>query len=312
MSGKIVFVLFLYLGLSSNHLFAFQESGAVIIHATQMMSSQRVDAIGDHVVLWNNATWVACSLATLPFKSFSLEVEAGADTAAGIWPKLGIAFDDPNNIETEFQVQTLATTTFMQLGSFSPSGNDSIIYFVFTNDYWNPAKGQDVNLKLRDIRFTDSEASPDTTIISGDSVRVSWLPNTEPDLAGYKIHYGPASRRYTDSIDVRLDTSRVLKLPTNQTYFLAVTAYDAADNQSAYSHEVIFHLTPKVTVNCDINEDGVINLLDWVTFNRSFGSNQGESNFRENADVNKDGKIDASDQTIADEKCQSQWTTTEN
>jgi len=308
MSRKIVVLLFLSLGFTPNHLLAFQGSSAITIHASKLAFSERVDNVGDHVVLWNNASWVAYSIHALPFKSFNLEVEAGADTAAGRWPKLGIAFNDPNNIESEFQVQSLTTTTFMQSGTFSPGETDSIIYFVFTNDYWNPAKGQDVNLKLRNVRFTDSSAAPDTTRIAGDSVRVSWLPNTEPDLAGYRIHYGHASRSYTDTIDVRSDTSRVLKLPTNKTYFLAVTAYDAAGNRSDYSREVVFQLNPKDTVNCDINEDGVINPFDWLAFNRSLGAKQGEPNFRENADFNKDGKIDARDETIANETCESQWT----
>ena len=34
------------------------------------------------------------------------------------------------------------------------------------------------------------------------TVTLAWDANTEPDLAGYKIHYGTASHDYSRSIDV--------------------------------------------------------------------------------------------------------------
>ena len=39
-------------------------------------------------------------------------------------------------------------------------------------------------------------------IVHGATVTLAWDANTEPDLAGYKIHYGTASRDYSHSIDV--------------------------------------------------------------------------------------------------------------
>jgi hypothetical protein len=35
-----------------------------------------------------------------------------------------------------------------------------------------------------------------------DQVTLAWDANTEPDLAGYKVHYGTASGSYTTSVDV--------------------------------------------------------------------------------------------------------------
>lgn len=34
-------------------------------------------------------------------------------------------------------------------------------------------------------------------------VTLAWDANTEPDIAGYMIHYGTASRDYTHSVDVK-------------------------------------------------------------------------------------------------------------
>jgi hypothetical protein len=60
-------------------------------------------------------------------------------------------------------------------------------------------------------------------------------------LAGYKIYYGAASGNYTASVDVKNVTSislSTLDLQSGQTYYFAVTAYDAAGNESGYSNEV--------------------------------------------------------------------------
>ena len=35
-----------------------------------------------------------------------------------------------------------------------------------------------------------------------ENVTLGWDPNTESDLNGYKIYYGPASANYTNTVDV--------------------------------------------------------------------------------------------------------------
>jgi hypothetical protein len=59
------------------------------------------------------------------------------------------------------------------------------------------------------------------------------------DLAGYKVNVGTAPRTYNGSIDVGNVTAYPLTgLPTGQTYYIAVTAYDTSGNESTYSNEV--------------------------------------------------------------------------
>ena len=148
----------------------------------------------------------------------------------------------------------------------------------------------------------------DTVVVAEDSVTVRWDANSESDLAGYRIYYGSASRSYSDSITVGLTTSYVLNLSPNKVYFLAVKAYDQSDNLSEFSNEVVLSTSPvQPEINCDINEDGLVDLNDWLAFNASFDSNKGEQRFRENADFNKDGKIDNADQEIANTKCLNPW-----
>ena len=80
-------------------------------------------------------------------------------------------------------------------------------------------------------------------IASGAAVGLAWDANTEPDLAGYKIYYGTASGNYSHSIDVGNVTEYTLTgLDEGVTYYLAATAYDADNNESDYSVELI-HLS---------------------------------------------------------------------
>ena len=77
-------------------------------------------------------------------------------------------------------------------------------------------------------------------IVHGATVTLAWDANTEPDLAGYKIHYGTASHDYSHSIDVGDVTEYTLEdLDDGVTYYLAATAYDSENNESAYSMELV-------------------------------------------------------------------------
>jgi hypothetical protein len=68
---------------------------------------------------------------------------------------------------------------------------------------------------------------------------LAWDPNKEPDLAGYRVYYGTESRRYDHAVDVKkVTTYRLEGLLDGVTYYIAVTAYDKADNESDYSDEV--------------------------------------------------------------------------
>ena len=72
-------------------------------------------------------------------------------------------------------------------------------------------------------------------------VTLAWDPNTESDLAGYKIYYGNSSKNYTRSIDVKdrnATTCTVSNLIEGQTYYFAATAYNTRLLESAYSIEV--------------------------------------------------------------------------
>ena len=71
------------------------------------------------------------------------------------------------------------------------------------------------------------------------ALTLAWDPNTEDDLAGYKVYYGTRSRDYDYVIDVGNVTQyTVTSLESEKRYYFAVTAYDTSENESSFSEEV--------------------------------------------------------------------------
>jgi hypothetical protein len=80
-------------------------------------------------------------------------------------------------------------------------------------------------------------------VLAATSVMLEWDANTETDLAGYKIYYGPASGIYTNVVDVgNLISNRVSGLLLGTEYFFAVTAYNTSGVESPFSNEVGYKL----------------------------------------------------------------------
>jgi len=72
-----------------------------------------------------------------------------------------------------------------------------------------------------------------------DYLTLSWDPNGETDLAGYRIYYGKSSGNYDQMTDVGNISSYSLSgLEPNMRYYVALTAYDISDNESDFSNEV--------------------------------------------------------------------------
>lgn len=81
-------------------------------------------------------------------------------------------------------------------------------------------------------------------VFLNNTITIQWSPNQENDLAGYKVYYGIASRSYSKNIPVGLKTTcQISDLEPGHEYFLAVTAYDTAGNESQFSNEVSISIT---------------------------------------------------------------------
>ena len=72
-------------------------------------------------------------------------------------------------------------------------------------------------------------------VSSAAQVTLAWDPNTEPDLAGYKLHYGFSSGSYQFSVDVGNQTSYTLSgLLEGQIYYFAATAYNFSQSEATW------------------------------------------------------------------------------
>src|SRR5271169_845445 len=64
-------------------------------------------------------------------------------------------------------------------------------------------------------------------------VTLAWDPETDPNVAGYRVYYGLASDQYSNRIDVGNQTSyTVASLQDGKTYYFAATAYDRVGDES--------------------------------------------------------------------------------
>jgi phosphodiesterase/alkaline phosphatase D-like protein len=73
--------------------------------------------------------------------------------------------------------------------------------------------------------------------LAGDAI-LTWNPNTEPDLTGYKIYFGTAAGIYGTPFVLGNQTTYTVTGLGYGTYYFTVAAYDTSGNQSGYSNEV--------------------------------------------------------------------------
>jgi len=70
-------------------------------------------------------------------------------------------------------------------------------------------------------------------------VTLAWDPNTEPDLAGYRVYVGTSSGVYSAPTNVgNVTTYTVTGLQPGRTNYFVGTAYDSTGFESGFSNEV--------------------------------------------------------------------------
>lgn len=103
------------------------------------------------------------------------------------------------------------------------------------------------------------------------TVTLTWDRNAEPDVQGYWVSYGTASRTYSVEVNAGNNISYVLNLnpSATTTYFFAVQAYNA-NGRSAYSAEVTTQVsvsTPVISIDRPIQNQWITNdiyLTGWA------------------------------------------------
>lgn len=117
------------------------------------------------------------------------------------------------------------TTYYVAVTAYDTAANESV-------------KSTEASIVTSDLTAPGVPSAPTAT--SGvKSLVLSWTAVTATDLAGYKIYYGIASDTYGTPVDAKKVTSYTLTgLSDNTTYYIRITAYDSAGNESAKSTEV--------------------------------------------------------------------------
>lgn len=131
----------------------------------------------------------------------------------------------------------------------APQGSASAQSAGSTGSGSTPSQGTPTGTTAPAGSGTSSSGSGGSTppTASTGNVTINWNPPTQntdgtplTDLAGFKIHYGTASQKYTQTITVSnpgLVTYVVTNLAAG-TYYFAVTAYSSVGTESTPSSEV--------------------------------------------------------------------------
>jgi len=67
---------------------------------------------------------------------------------------------------------------------------------------------------------------------------ITWDHNPEPDLAGYKLYLGSASREYSETLWMGNITQ--YRIEVNDLTYFTLTAIDSAGNESGFGNEVVY------------------------------------------------------------------------
>ena len=123
--------------------------------------------------------------------------------------------------------------------------------------------------------------APGASALHTAMVTLAWDSNDEPDLAGYRVYYGPTSNNYKYSVDVgKVNSCTISGLVEGKTYYFAATAYDTNMNESEFSLEIDY-LVPTIDTDgdgyTDSNDDFPDDPTEWLdTDDDGIGNNADE------------------------------------
>ena len=164
--------------------------------------------------------------------------------------------DNPIAVTLSGQAKEIAVGSTMTVTASVPAKTGSVVYTWYLNGALK-ASGSSYTIAntlpagfyrlsgtaVRKDGSRAGSASHSFQVKSSQMTQASlvWDPNSEPDLAGYKIHYGTSSKNYNSVVDVGNQTTYTLSgLQAGKTYYISATAYNRKGLESGYSNEIVF------------------------------------------------------------------------
>lgn len=87
--------------------------------------------------------------------------------------------------------------------------------------------------------FIPAMSTAEAADVAAPAVSLTWTPNPEANIAGYKLHFGTGSGDYGIVVDVGAVPGVPLPpMISGQTYYIALSAYDAEGRESPLSEEL--------------------------------------------------------------------------
>ena len=88
------------------------------------------------------------------------------------------------------------------------------------------------------------QSAGNTPALAPSTVTLSWDKPPGRPVKGYRLHYGTASKSYSETIDVgNVTTYTISNLIVRKRYYFVVTAYNAAGKESPPSNECPFYVS---------------------------------------------------------------------
>ncbi len=106
----------------------------------------------------------------------------------------------------------------------------------------------EVEQRLQESYQALQEGLKQTSNHHSGQVAISWDPNKENNIAGYKIYYGDSSGNYSSNVDVGNHTGYTITgLKSGKIYYFVITAYNVNGRESSYSAEISIEATVGIT-----------------------------------------------------------------
>ncbi len=223
-------------------VFTGEEQGLIgSQHYAQLMRGQNVDILGVlnfDMIAWPGGAFgvdIHSNQASLPLAQFE-EQMAGRYTSLAY----RITISSYGSDQVSFHAQGYYGTGGAEYGNFYP------YYHTIGDTLGNlsmPLAAEVARMGVAALAtLATCPALPDDFVLRdvgiGGSLEAAWVLNLEPDLAGYKLFWGTASRIYTDSLILgRVPSYRIPGLQNGTRYYATVVAFDSSGHEGGWALE---------------------------------------------------------------------------